>query len=350
MKKMYLRIDIKNDNHAGSKAVNDCNAILEEAGFKCLALPLKKDGNKILKKLHNGLAFLKVLRLPENVLLVVPHPIYVNKKYMTFLEKAKKSRKATLVFLIHDLDSVRRSVDNIEDFVWLDSTMYRIADYIISHNPAMTAYLVKQGVARESIVELELFDYLGGSAASEPEFAPVLNIAGNLDAKKSRYLKKLNQVDEHILFRLYGVNFDGRELSSPSISYRGAFSPTEITGQLNCGFGLVWDGEETCSCTGNTGEYLRYNNPHKLSLYIRAGLPVVVWSGCARADFVAENGLGFAVDAIEDFMEEYKKMSPQDYRKMCEAVRDYGEKLKQGYHLKGAIAKIMKKAENQTEY
>lgn len=341
MKKMYIGIDKKNERNAGSKAVNDCNRILAEMGFEKYGITLKSDGNKIVKKIHNGISLLKLFKVPKNALLVVPHPIYVNKKYMDYLKSAKKRRHLKLVFLIHDLDSVRRSVSNVEDFVWLDNTMYKIADYIISHNDSMTKYLLERGVKEEQIVGLKLFDYLSDAPEHALEFAPVLNIAGNLDTNKCEYLKELNDIDKRIKFKLYGVGFDKENLYSDSITYCGSFSPEELVMQLNTGFGLVWDGKSTCTCSGCTGEYLRYNNPHKLSLYIRSGMPVVIWREAAEAQFVIDNGFGLVVDSIEEFIEQYSNLKTGDYLRMCEKVRVFKEKVNKGYFLSTAVSEIL---------
>lgn len=46
------------------------------------------------------------------------------------------------------------------------------------------------------------------------------------------------------------------------------------------------------------GNYLKYNNPHKLSLYIASGMPVITWRQAAIAEFVEKNDIGFVVDSI----------------------------------------------------
>ncbi|NRO11242.1 Beta-1,6-galactofuranosyltransferase WbbI [Lactobacillus helveticus] len=51
----------------------------------------------------------------------------------------------------------------------------------------------------------------------------------------------------------------------------------------------------------NTGNYLRYNDPHKLSLYLASGIPVIIWKKAAEAKFVEENKVGITVDSLEDY-------------------------------------------------
>lgn len=46
----YIKIQIDESNNASSKAVNDCNKILEECGIIPFRLKIKKQGNKYVKK------------------------------------------------------------------------------------------------------------------------------------------------------------------------------------------------------------------------------------------------------------------------------------------------------------
>ena len=207
--------------NASSKAVNDCNSILKSLGFDPFTLNIRKDCNPFLKKVLNGLEFMKLLRLKKNSTLVIPHPIYINKKYIDFLKKAKLKNNLKLVFLIHDIDSLRKIfIDALDDFNYIDKTMYEISDAIIAHNEKMINYLEENGVSRKKVVSLKIFDYLAPKVEKEISFSKTLNIAGNLDVNKSGYIKELVSIDKSVKFNLYGVNFDNSLLKSESINYR----------------------------------------------------------------------------------------------------------------------------------
>lgn len=341
--KYYLNISIDEVMNASSKAVNDCNSILKSLGFDPFTLNIRKDCNPFLKKVLNGLEFMKLLRLKKNSTLVIPHPIYINKKYIDFLKKAKLKNNLKLVFLIHDIDSLRKIfIDALDDFNYIDKTMYEISDAIIAHNEKMINYLEENGVSRKKVVNLKIFDYLAPKVEKEISFSKTLNIAGNLDVNKSGYIKELVSIDKSVKFNLYGVNFDNSLLKSESINYKGAFLPDEVPLQLNEGFGLVWDGQSINTCSGNTGEYLRYNNPHKLSLYLASGLPVIIWAQAAEAKFVVENKLGYAVNSINDVTSIFKSLDEQQYSEIKSNVLKISSKLQDGYFLKEAIKKVEK--------
>ena len=115
--------------------------------------------------------------------------------------------------------------------------------------------------------------------------------------------------------------------------YRGKFAPEELIANLDGQFGLVWDANTLDTCGGTDGNYLRYNNPHKLSLYIAAGVPVIVWKESALAGFVEKNGLGICVNSLMELPEAISKISASDYDLMAERANEMGKLLRQGIYL-----------------
>ena len=262
----------------------------------------------------------------------------MNKRYIDILEKVKQKKHIKLAFLIHDLDSLRKLFLNAQDdFEYMDHKMFDISDYIIAHNDSMIEYLVSQGVEREKIHNLHIFDYLCDSN-NTIKFDRSVSIAGNLDEKKSNYLAKLKDI-KAVHFDLYGVHLN-EEILASNITYHGAFPPDEINNQLYSGFGLVWDGSSIERCDGNTGEYLKYNNPHKLSLYLVSGIPVVIWKEAAEAKFVEEYGLGITVNSLDELGEKFASLSEEEYFEMVKRVAVVSERLKNGYYLTQAIKEI----------
>ena len=178
--KYYIKIQIGESKNASSKAVNDCNQILEQYGIKALNMELKTQGNKYIKKINNYLQVKKIDRVESNSLVFVPHPIYLNKKYMDILKDAKKMKHIQLAFLVHDLESLRKMFPEMEDsFNYMDKMMYEIADYVIAHNRSMKQYLIDQGIDENKIYDLQIFDYLTGHNPDDKivRFAKTLNVS-----------------------------------------------------------------------------------------------------------------------------------------------------------------------------
>ena len=93
---------------------------------------------------------------------------------------------------------------------------------------------------------------------------------------------------------------------------------------------------------GRTGNYLRYNNPHKLSLYLSSGLPVIVWKDSAEANFVEKNGVGLTVNSLFELSEILGQISQDEYLQMATNAKNIMKNLKEGYYLKNAVDKIIK--------
>lgn len=341
--KYYIKIQIDESNNASSKAVNDCNYILESYGIKPFRLKIKNKGNKYIKKINNYLQLEKITTIKKNSLVFIPHPIYLNKKYIDILNKAKQKRNIKLIFIIHDLDSVRKMFPDVEaDFEYIDGTMYKIADYVIAHNESMKKYLISKNVDENKIVTLKIFDYLTDNDIDNKniKYSKTLNIAGNLNTNKCKYIKELNEIDKSININLYGLNFDKAVLNSSSIHYKGAYPADVIPSKLTEGFGLVWDGDSVNGCKGNIGYYLRYNNPHKLSLYLVSGLPVVIWKEAAEAQFVKDNNVGIVVETVEQFGKAFDLISEEDYYNMVKNAKGISSRLRKGEYLINAVQEI----------
>ena len=83
------------------------------------------------------------------------------------------------------------------------------------------------------------------------------------------------------------------------------------------------------------------NAPHKASLYIRAGLPLIVWAGAAIAPVVAEKGIGITVDTLEYLPERLAALSGDERASMKAAVRRLSAEMADGRAMKSAIARAI---------
>lgn len=320
------------ENHAGSKARNDVADILTKNGWIPLSVHHSEEkGNwdKIKMLYFTWNDWRKVTnQVPEGSELLIQYPLAMYPKVSTvaipFLQKLKK-RNVKLIFLIHDLDSLRGVYTNREQ------EFLETADVIIAHNPVMVEYLKKNGYEQKEIRSLDIFDYLipDYTGMSIPGKKNQIVIAGNLKREKAGYAYQLENIPGEIEFCLYGPNYTG-VANGKNVTYCGQFSPDELPEKLKGGFGLVWDGIDTESCSGIFGEYLKYNNPHKASLYLASALPVIVWKQSAISRFVVQNNLGIAVESLSEISEELDKIREEDYENMRKNVIRFREELRCG--------------------
>lgn len=340
MTKYYLKYGIADDLkfNAGGKAVEDCNAILESQGYSPFIINVKLVENKLVKSARI-FKLLKLLNLNSEDMIVIPHPLGLMHRYVDVIHLIHRIKKFKICYLVHDLSILRYPKDT--GCQYIDEKMIKDADFIIAHNDIMKQYIQKFRPTL-NVVSLEIFDYLGEVNTTTKSLSSTLNIAGNLSEEKAQYLYHAEKINRNISINLFGANYNETKIDNPNFHYFGKYPPDDIPKVFSTGFGLIWDGPSIETCSGNMGNYLRYNNPHKLSLYLSAGLPVVVWEQSAIKEFVLENNVGIAVNNINEFYKKYREITDQDYQLMCHNAEQIAEKLHNGYYLKSAINQVEK--------
>ena len=330
----------KKENHAGTKAVEDAHEILASMGYESLYIHLFSTRPGLLNKIGRQLVYLHDFHgLPKKVeegsFILIQYPLHhrqINRNHI--LRAMKEKKKIHVIALVHDIEELRKTLYDsyhIKEF----EDMLGYADCFIVHNDRMKAFLMSKGISEERIVSLGIFDYLMKEERSEPEFSKNVLIAGNLEAEKAGYIKGLGELNR-VQFELYGPNFNP-EHERPNIHYNGSFPSEELPERLGSGFGLVWDGDSIRTCDGNAGEYLKYNDPHKLSLFLALGLPVFVWKQAAVADFVRERQVGFCIDSLLEMQDILSGVDRDSYHRLAENVKAVSEELRNGDYLKNAV-------------
>jgi hypothetical protein len=197
------------------------------------------------------------------------------------------------------------------------------------------------------MVCLEIFDYLSASENNKPytlDGQPLKVIyAGALSYKKNKYLYDLEDRISKWQFELYGSGFDENRITKKShFKYNGFVPSDRLIEQADAHFGLVWDGDSISTCSGNFGEYLRLNKPHKASLYIRCNLPLIVWKECALATFVTENKIGISIRSLTELDTVLPAISAESYKEMKENVKRINKQVSTGYYISKALNEALK--------
>ncbi len=346
MKKYTVSIEKSTEQNASSKARKDAETILLKNGYELISFngAHSAEGNPLKQALLLFMTWKNWRELEkkseEGSLVVIQYPHYPLKtsylltRLLPGIQRRKHIRFAALV---HDLNSLRGMYGN--PAVYSDTKFLPLFDRIICHNESMKKVLTGWGIPEEKLISLEIFDYLTDEPATEHQARDGIAVAGNLDPAKCGYIGELVQARERSLpLHLYGKGLP-EELRKENVFPHGEFPADVLPGKLEGGFGLVWDGPEITSCTGKMGEYLRYNNPHKLSLYLASGLPVIIWKEAAEAKFVEENGVGFTVSCLEEAERLICEMSEEAYREMALRARKTGEGIRKGARLEAALQK-----------
>ncbi len=345
--KYYLKEEFlheKNLKNAGSKARNDVEEIVKKEGYQDLVLSVDNwyEMSTLKAQFCKSKVFGEVLdQLKQGDELLIQLPIINHSFFATHHVKKVQKKGVKVHFIIHDLEALRYV--NVENFPLKhkiriqiqESGLLGIADGIIAHNPVMKSVLVEKGIEEDKIVSLGIFDYLipdFKEKSGQTKDQPII-VAGNLAQEKAGYLYSL---PGEPAYNLYGVGFDeSRALANET--YFGSFLPDELPAALEGGFGLVWDGDSAETCSGVFGEYLRYNNSHKASLYLASGFPLVVWKRSALSHFVVEKGCGIAVESLHDLKETIDNLSDADYQDLVDNAKRVGREIREGHYLKTAL-------------
>ena len=348
--KYYLKDSFLHNEHeknAGSKARNDVEAILISEGYEGLELKVENwyKMNFFKAQQHKYRATKSVFdQLGAGDELVIQFPIIHHTFFISQLIKQAQKRGAKFYLLIHDVETLRHAAGSEVKFrhkvrnYFQEKKALMSVDGIIVHNDIMKKVLVSQGVPADKMVSLEIFDYLipNFEEKTAPQKDQPIIVAGNLNPAKSGYLYNL---PEQPAYNLYGVGYD-ESRALKNTSYFGSFMPDNLPTALEGSFGLVWDGDSSETCQGSYGNYLRFNNSHKASLYLASGFPVVVWKESALAHFILEKSCGIAVASLHDLEAALENLTEKEYADLSENARRIGKDLREGYYLRSALKKL----------
>lgn len=336
----YIATPISPDNFAGTKARRDIETLAERRGMRSIRFLGSNSANRSLGKrlqliwfgLRNWMHLRKVVESGALVLFQYPHyPLKsaVLARYM--MRRIQNSKHVRFVALVHDLNSVRKTFGKAAQYS--DTQFLRQFDMIVCHNEHMLSYLERQGFDPARLLPLGLFDYLAveRDAPSDERNPLSVNIAGNLCREKSAYLHELLSTEIGYRLYLYGAGLNAAS-DSAFVQYEGLVAAEALPGRLRGAFGLVWDGESMESCSGDYGAYLAINHPHKASLYLCAGVPVIIWSGAALAGYITQNGLGFCIDSLAEIGDKLKAIDIETYRRMRDRAKREGARIRGGYY------------------
>ncbi|MGZ9805948.1 galactofuranosyltransferase [Streptococcus sp. V869] len=350
--KYFLKEEFLKDSgarNAGNKARNDVEEIVKREGYQPLLLIVEDwyQMGTVKAQRHKAKALSKAFaQLKFGDQLLIQFPMLHHSFFTTRLVRIIQRRGVQVYFIIHDLEALRyANLDTVplkhKIRVHLqESSLLKVADGVIAHNPIMKSVLVEKGLPEHKLVSLEIFDYLIPNYQEKDGLSkdqPII-VAGNLAQEKAGYLY---QLPARPAYNLYGVGFDEKRALANE-TYFGSFLPDELPAALEGGFGLVWDGDSVQTCSGVFGEYLRYNNSHKASLYLASGFPLVVWKQSALSRFVLENGCGIAVESLHDLKATIDYLSDEDYQDLVEKTKYIGKKIRDGFFLTNALNKLSK--------
>lgn len=307
---------------ASSKAPKDISVIARKCGYEEKYVLRSKNNNKFFSVLFDFFSLVKELRKTDHKCkILLQYPCF-NEKIFQFARFFFPKRRYIIV--IHDLNSIRVNGQISKAEVFSLSIFNEIIVHSLEMKDCISVHLPKN--IRYHV--LHCFPYLTDSLCKTSDNHDEVCFAGNLD--KSYFLKEFISKVEQIKLKLYG-KMEHILPQNINVEYCGMFNPDDIS-SLSGSWGLVWDGNSTETCSGTWGEYLKIIAPHKFSLYIAAGIPVIVWSESAMARIVRQYKLGITVSSLSNIEMEIKRSNQTEYVVNIQKFKELfitGKKLKE---------------------
>lgn len=352
-KNYYLNLLDRKDPNGGSKAKADFNVIFTKLGFQEIDISCKGNNCKIIRFIYKQfimpfVLMIKCTSLKKSDALFVQVPLYTNGIIWKVIFMLKKIKKIKLVVVIHDIERLRKVYDFKKGDLRTEDEYIRKSDTIICHNESMKQYLMDFGISSDNIVILGIFDYLLDAdkklKRASYENVRKIVISGSMHEKRSPYIYKLlNSSVKGIELYLYGPLYNPKLVHTMTNNYQGCYPSDKIPFVMEGGWGLVWDGDSIEDCTGNYGEYLPYINQHKVSLYIAAGIPILIWYKAGLAQFVTENKIGIAITDLRNLNDVISKVDLQQYNELVNNIISVRENIIKGKYAQNAIEKALQK-------
>ena len=328
---VYLTRNYKTTGNGGGKARVDVEDILARRGAINLGLRRTYHHNKIVDFALNFAGIIRfAVKLRTGDIVVLQYPI---KKYYTLLCRIAHSRRASVITLVHDLGSFRRKRISVEEEI----SRLSHSDVLIVANANTVSWLKSQGLERP-MVEQVAWDFLSDvepKQQSEPSVS--MSFIGALSPGRNAFLYTL---PDDIELHLYGNGGDPAK-AKESMTVHGFATPDELITNAKGRYGLIWYGSSTREHVGYIGEYIKYCNPHKLALYMRAGKPIIIWRGSGAANFVEREGIGITVDNLDNIEVALKNVGENQYQAMVKNVNRVAWRMAGGAYLSESLDKAI---------
>ncbi|MGN6418107.1 MAG: hypothetical protein ACTHMC_11485 [Pseudobacter sp.] len=334
--KFFIQEHLQEPYQNGGIGYTDAERILEGEHYQPLFLPCHFSFS-LLSKIRRLFYILRIfILLPSDSIVVFLLPQYATmNRWLVSLLGWRRSIKR--VALLGDINGIKH---NDPALLQKELNAYRQYDYLIVHNQWMKDWVLQQ-IPEASCVVINFFDFL-----AEPNDQPGIQghtvaYAGNL--QEGLFLNRLGDlqlVNPSILFRVYGQPYTDQMAAQPNLEYMGTSEPYALPKKLKASYGLVWYGDSLDEVSGNIGPYLSIISPHKASLYLLCGIPLIVPEHTALAGLVQQYKLGIAISNLHSIQSAIDSITSQEYASICNNVRTIATSVSTGQGFRLALHKI----------
>ncbi len=294
--------------------------IARKLGFQEIALycyPADSDTQGELRKRIDGITS----ALEDGDIVIFQSPswnvTYYDKKLLEIIRVHKDVRIAIFICDVIPMMFEGTSEEDYSQTV----EIYNMADLIIVPSEAMLRFLRKKGLKVEKFLIQSMWDLPFSEPLEIPKFSRQLFFSGAPD--RFRFLSSWNYDVPLALFT--GETF---ELNGQNIRLCGWKNTAELLAEYTKGgFGLIWE-------QSARSEYYKCNQPHKLSSYLAAGIPVIMQKGLVHEQTVTEYGLGFVVGSLEEAADAVRNISEDEYYELMDNIKNISFLIRGGFFTK----------------
>lgn len=340
MRYCYISRNYKDITSAGNKAKTDIETTMQRMGFVNIGLAHTVGKGVLRHFFRNLFGIVKAMCLiKKGDVLVLQYPL---KKYYEAMCDVAHMKGAKVITQIHDLNSFRsKRLTPAQEMARLGHS-----DVVIAHNETMKSWLEQQGCPAR-LTTLGIFDYLSPVPVVSERAMPgggckTMFFLGNMNPKSNMFVYDLSNSLSKSRLYLYGNHYHEELMHKDArAEYEGYAVDVELMRMNKGDFGLSWYGESLTEGKGKIGEYMSYNNPHKVSLYLRCHAPVIISKTAGLASFVEDNGIGITVDSLCDIDTVLSGVTDGQYRQMKQNVMRVSERIASGYYFEHAFKRAV---------
>jgi hypothetical protein len=336
-KKYFIRVYDAGIKVSHGKIGNlDIEKNLKRNNFRPISFPLRNSFSLRSKFLRFFYLLKTISTIPGNSVVVFQYPLYARLE-MLLLKLLRLKRSLKFVCFITDINGIK---DGNTILLRKEINFFRQFSLFIVHNDTMKRWLSEK-VPSNNISIIEFFDFFATTNHSERKKKTEIAFAGNLE--KSGFIEQLPLIfskSSNLRMHLYGPGFQLKQETGSNIQFEGVVAPYQLPSKIKGSFGLVWDGDSAYGLEGSLGTYFKIISPHKLSLYILSGLPLITHSEAACAHLIKKYRIGFVVNSITEIKNCIHSLSDDEYQMMKVNCNALAERISTGQNLQEALRKL----------
>lgn len=336
-KKYFIQQYMQENYLHGGVGFADAEKSLMSLGFQPVSFPYHHSFSLTAKLVRSLFLFKMLFAIKKDSVVIFLFPVYARMNLL--LLKWLSNKNVKIICYIADIDGIK---DGDENLLRKEISFFKRFKYFVVHSERMNGWLQKNVPGDRHAVMIRFFDFLAKPFQAQRHLSFNVVFAGNL--AKSLFLEKLyllNKAEPSLHFHLYGPGESNGMIAQDNVTWYGTEEPHTLPVKLKGSFGLIWEGDSIDKLSGSLGHYIEYITHHKLSLYILAGLPIIVAASAASASLIKEYKIGFTIESLYEIEEKIKAVSETDYQEMRANMKPLADKISKGDFLKSAIDELM---------